>query len=170
MKKALLLLVVAIMSASAARAQKLVSYQGEVDAGYAVGVGNFAIDRVNVHVINGVRLGEYFSTGVGLGVDYYHQDGEGAAVLPIFLNLKGHLPVSERITPFVSLDIGAGIGLSDVFDGLSGALFTPAVGCAFKVGPMNAVLISLGYNVQQFSESGASLNMKAISLKVGFQF
>lgn len=170
MKKAILLFAVAIMSVSAASAQKLVRYQGEVDAGYALGVGNLAIDRVNVHVINGVKVGKYFSTGIGLGIDYYHEDGESALVLPIFLNLKGYLPVTERVSPFFSFDIGAGIGMSDAFDGLSGALYTPAVGCAFKMGAKKALLVSLGYNIQQFSESGVSINMKAVSLKVGFQF
>ncbi len=73
MKKLFLLAVAAMMSVSVANAQVPVKYQGEVDLGYSIGVGTFSTGRVNVHTIQGARIGEYFSVGLGLGLDYYHE-------------------------------------------------------------------------------------------------
>lgn len=163
MKKLLLLVATATMSVCAANAQTPVKYHGEVDLGYSIGVGTFSTGRVNVHTIQGVRIGNYFSTGVGLGLDYYHEASE--LFIPIYLNLKGYLPVSEKIAPYFSFDIGAGVGATSGVSGTSGMYCTPAVGV--KAGKFKA---QLGYNIQRLSESGIGINMNAIQLKVGLMF
>ncbi|WP_418425455.1 hypothetical protein [Alistipes sp.] len=171
MKKIILFFTAVILSATLANAQTPIRYQGEVDAGYSIGTGLLSQNRVNLHWVNGIRVGKYFSTGLGLGFDYYHQMyDKGELVLPIFLNLKGYLPVTEKVSPFFSFDIGASVGLTEGVSGLSGLLCTPAVGCAFKTTKKSAFLVSLGYNVQQISESGVSINVNAVSIKLGYQF
>lgn len=164
MKKLFLSAVAAVMSVSAVKAQIPLKYQGEVDLGYSIGVGTFATGRVNIHTIQGVRIGRYFSTGLGIGLDYYHEvDGELA--IPIYLDLKGYLPVSEKISPYFSLDIGAGVGATEGVKGLSGVYCTPAIGV--KAGMFKA---QLGYNIQRISESGIGIDMNAVQIKVGVMF
>ncbi len=166
MKKLFILAVAAVMSVSVANAQVPVKYQGEVDFGYSIGVGTFSTGRVNVHTIQGARIGEYFSAGLGLGLDYYHEFYEqGELAIPIYLNLKGYLPVSEKVSPYFSFDIGVGIGATEGVSGLSGLYCTPSIGV--KAGKFKA---QLGYNIQRISESGIGFNMNAIQIKVGVVF
>lgn len=166
MKKLLLLVAMATMSICTANAQIPVKYHGEVDLGYSIGVGTFATGRVNIHTIQGVQIGKYFSTGLGLGLDYYHEFYEkGELAIPIYLNLKGYLPVSEKVAPYFSFDIGAGVGATSGVTGMSGLYCTPAVG--IKAGKFKA---QLGYNIQRVSESGIGFNINAIQIKVGLMF
>ena len=99
--KKITLLVIMIVTAFTLNAQSLVKYHGEINAGYSVGIGTFATNRVNIHTIQGVDISKYFSTGVGIGLDYYHELYEkGELVLPLFLNMKGYLPATETVSPF----------------------------------------------------------------------
>lgn len=164
MKKFLMLLFATTMFAGVAQAQTTIKYQGEVDLGYSIGVGDFALHRINIHTIQGVKIGNYFSTGIGIGADMYHE-GDFDVMLPIYLNLKGYLPMQSKATPFISMDLGAGVGVSDNVSGLSGFYCTPAIGV--MVGKFKA---QLGYNIQQLSESGVSISMGAVQIKVGIVF
>lgn len=84
--------------------------------------------------------------------------------------MKGYLPVSGSVSPYLSFDIGGGVGLTEGVSGLVGMLCTPAIGCAFKTRGKGAFLVSVGYTRQQFSEFGNSLNFNAVSVKLGYQF
>ncbi len=166
MKKLFFLATIAIMFGSIVQAQNQIKYHGEVDLGYSIGVGTFATSRLNLQTIQGVQIGKHFSTGVGLGLDYYHEFYEkGELVMPIFLNLKGYLPVTEKTSVYASFDIGAGVGLTEGVSGMSGATYTPAIGVK-----ANRFKIQLGYNVQRVSESGIGFNMNAIQIKLGLMF
>lgn len=69
MKKNLFLFVLFLAAINSTNAQKTkVNYQGDIQFGYSAGIGTFAADRINLHMINGVRINEYFFTGVGLGL------------------------------------------------------------------------------------------------------
>ncbi len=164
MKKLLLSILCVICVALQAIAQTPIKYQGEVDLGYSLGVGTFATGRINVHTIQGVKVGNYFSAGVGVGADLYHEGGMDV-MIPIYLNLKGYLPTKSKVTPYASFDIGAGIGASEYVKGVSGMLITPAIGVKFGM-----FKFQLGYNVQKVSESGVSVNLNAIQLKLGVIF
>ncbi len=160
------LLVMFAFAVCVAKAQTPVKYHGEVDLGYSIGVGTFATDRINLHTIQGVQVGKYFSTGLGVGLDGYFIFDEGIDIaVPIYLNLKGYLPVSEKVSPFVSMDIGVGIGASEYMKGMSGLYCTPAVG--IKAGKFKA---QLGYNIQRISEMGIGVNAGAVQLKIGVMF
>lgn len=166
MKKLIIAAALAVMATSFANAQIPVQYQGEVDAGYSIGTGTFASNRVNLHTVQGVKIGQYFSTGIGIGLDYYHQMSDnGELIVPIYLNLKGYLPVSEKIIPYLSFDIGAGIGATTGVSGLSEVTYTPALGV--RIGMFKA---QIGYNVQRLSQSGIGFNMGAVQIKAGIVF
>ncbi|MFI3292947.1 MAG: hypothetical protein SNI70_05460 [Rikenellaceae bacterium] len=45
-----------------------VKYQGEVLTGFGAGVGLLPMDRLYLHTIQGVRVGEHFSAGLGIGL------------------------------------------------------------------------------------------------------
>lgn len=161
-----MLVAIATAAVCAANAQTPVKYHGEVDLGYSIGVGAVSMDRVNLHTIQGVQVGKYFSTGLGLGLDYYHDlYDNGELVVPIYLNVKGYLPVSEKVSPYLSFDIGVGVGATEGVSGYSGMYYTPAVG--IKAGKFKA---QLGYNVQRISEFGVGVDVKAIQIKIGFMF
>ena len=176
MKKILLLVIAVVMSLPSVFAQykgdwtlediylskSNVTYQGELDLGYSLGVGTFAIGRVNIHTIHGAKIGKYFSTGLGVGIDLY-TEGEGTDVMvPIYLNVKGFIPTNVSAKPYFSLDIGAGIGASEYTTGLSGMVLTPAIGV--NVGLFKA---QIGYHVQSISMEGIGINMNSIQLKIG---
>lgn len=161
--KRLFLLLVAVCVAAAAGAQVPVKYQGEVDLGCSLGVGALSSERINIHTIQGVKVGEYFSTGVGIGADYYISGKD--MTIPLFLNLKGYIPTNSIVTPYASLDLGTGIGVAGIFKGGTGLLLNPAVGV--KIGMCK---VQLGYNLQQLTESGVSLNFNAVQVKLGVVF
>lgn len=195
MKKILLLAALAAITATTASAQWNLRYQGDVQLGYAMGTGdNF--DRVNVHTVHGMRFNDYLFAGLGTGVDIYlgipyanadltSADSYGEKTklaLPLFVDLKGYLPVAPRLDLFAALDIGYSIALSKkdtVGMDLSGFLCAPQVGIAYKLNNGNALTFAFGFAInstkasvyvlgeEPFSERG---NNNAISLKLGFQF
>lgn len=168
MKKFVALVILFILMAGAVNAQSIlkggkVRYQGEVDLGYSIGVGTFGAGRINLHTIQGAKFGRYFSAGLGLGLDYYHSGSH--LILPAYLNLKGYYPVSPKVSPYLSFDIGVGVGISSALSGLSGVYCTPAVG--IRAGHFKA---QLGFNIQRLSEMGIGFNFNAVQLKVGVIF
>ncbi len=172
MKKLFLLAVAAMMSVSIANAQVPVKYQGEVDLGYSIGVGTIELGRVNLHTVHGVKIGNYFSTGIGLGLDYYHDIdkymrddwSKGELILPIYLDLTGYVPASDNVSLLASFDIGAGIGVTEGVSGYSGLYLTLAVGVK-----VNKFKVQLGYTMQ---DSGNLFDTMAgaIQIKVGVVF
>ena len=159
-KRVLMLMLFAVICNVSSFAQTDVKYHAEVDLGYSTGVGEWCFERVNLHTVQGVKIGNNFSVGLGLGVDYYYDLEE--AFMPITVNAKGYLPVSNKVSPFISLDLGYGVGLSNSGSGFT---YTPAIGVK-----LSKFKIQVGYNCQKITESGLSLNMGAIQLKLGFMF
>lgn len=170
MKKLLVAIIVTITSVFSGNAQQVpVKYQGEVDLGYSIGVGTFSTGRVNLHTVQGVKISDYFSVGMGLGLDYYHDlysdMGSGELFVPIFLNMKGYVPVTEKLSPFLSLDLGYGIGATEGVSGCGGFLWSPSVGLRY-----NHFKFQIGYTSQRISENGFGFNMDAVQIKVGVVF
>ena len=88
MKKYILLLMAVMFISTSAFSQNKIRYQGEVEAGYTIGVGNLNTNRMNIHMINGIRFNQYASVGIGLGVDIYQkEDLMVEYAIPIFLNI-----------------------------------------------------------------------------------
>ncbi len=140
MKKILLgvLLMCGVTVSSFAQGNWAVSYQGELNVGYAISgkLKNDAGEAIKtnfsrpfVETIHGVRIGDYLYAGVGVSVQYaygnwvtgddsiqfasYTSDLKWNTLnLPIFLNLKGYYPVSDDFQPYVSVSLGGSMILS----------------------------------------------------------
>lgn len=170
MKKMLLIAAFAALTATAANAQWNMKYQGDIEAGYSVGVGTFAGDRINIRTTHGIRFNDYLFAGLGTGLDIY-TGGKADFTLPIYAAVKGYLPVADRLDLVGGLDAGGSIGLSH---NLNGMLIVPQVGVAYKITDANALTFTVGYNAQKWSEkvSGVrvSVNSDAIMFKIGYQF
>lgn len=166
MKKLFFAVALAIFAVGAAGAQTM-KYQGEIDLGYSLGFGKANSDRGNLHTIHGVKIGDYFSTGIGVGFDFYHDLNAAVDIfMPVFLNMKVHVPTSaEKITPFLSVDLGNGFGVSKSVRDYSGLYVTPAVGVM-----IDRIKIQVGYNVQSLSGENTVRNMDALQIKVGVRF
>lgn len=165
MKKTLLAFAISLI-AFYCDAQVSARYQGEVDLGYSVGVGDFSTGRVNLHTVQGVMVEKYFSAGLGLGIDYYHEFyDKGELFVPIFLNMKGYLPVTEKLSPFISLDLGYGAGATAGVSGCGGFLWSPSLGLRYQ-----RFKFQVGYTSQNVSEDGFGISMNAIQFKLGVVF
>ncbi|MDD4819531.1 MAG: hypothetical protein PHD21_01685 [Flavobacteriales bacterium] len=165
MKKTLIL-IVALLMVNVAFAQNKISYQGEVNVGYGIGVGDYGVDKLSVHVLNGIRFCPYFFAGVGVGYDHYSKSGDSASAIPLYGNAKGYLPVSKRTELFVSLDCGYNILFANSTT-YNGYLVVPAVGAQFKLEGKKALNVSLGYDINRFTQGN---KMRSLGLKVGFVF
>lgn len=174
MKRSLLLFLAVFCISTIATAQKI-SYQGEVLLGYSVGVGDASIDRVPLHIVNGVRFNDYLSMGVGVGIEYWcYYKGfmkQSTYTVPVYANIKGYLPVSKRVSPFIGLDLGYNVGVGE-FSGLGGFLATPAVGVSFEVTNNFAINLSVGYAYQKMEKGNIFDDgySNGLTIRVGFQF
>ena len=158
MKRIYLLLGLLTLAVGIANAKGKVSYQGEVDLGYSFGVGKSAAERINIHTIQGIKVGKYFSTGIGTGFDFYYDfDDSSEAMVPVYLNLKGYYPVSEKVSPFISCDVGMGVGVTGDLDNDTGLNIAPAVGIVYNMQKVNN--IDLG-----------KPSMSSVQVKIGIMF
>lgn len=191
MKKHILLSVFMFLSIVSFAQQKESKYQGEIQAGYAYGSGGSDIDHAGVSMINGIRFNDYLYTGIGVGVDYYYQNRTSFISLPVFVNVKGYLPISGKTSLFASLDCGYSIGLKNEKDTqgdgygyytyksqISGFLITPSIGASFKISENKAVNLSLCYNTQNihsksssnYTSSKSDYSIESIGFKIGYSF
>ncbi len=167
MKRVSLFLSLLLLTVGFASAKGKVSYQGEVDLGYSFGVGKRASERVNIHTIQGIKVGKYFSTGIGTGFDFYYDfDDSSEAIVPVYLNLKGYYPVSKNVSPFVSCDVGLGVGVTGDLDNDTGLTVAPAVGVVWGV-----FKAQVGYNMQKVNNIDlGKLSMSSVQVKIGIMF
>lgn len=167
MKRFTILVAILSLFAGVAGAKGLVSYQGEIDLGYSFGVGSAANERVNIHTIQGIKVGKYFSTGIGTGLDfYYNYDDTSESIVPIYLNVKGYLPIADNASAFLSCDAGWGVGVTGEIDNQNGITISPAIGIVW--GMFKA---QVGYNLQNINGIDFSNPaMNAVQVKIGLMF
>lgn len=164
--KRILLISLAFLCAVTANSQNRISYHGEFDLGYSSGVGTFAIDRFNLNFINGIKIDEYVSIGIGIGTDGYIYAKQVETAMPIFLDIKSYFPIIDNIVPFIAVDCGVGIGLSEYISGLNGIYISPSIGVRL----WEHLKVQVGYQSQRLSIDGVGTNLGAIQLKLGVIF
>ena len=167
MKRLSILIGLLTLMVGIAEAKGIVSYQGEIDLGYSYGISNDASECVHLHTIQGIKVGKYFSTGVGAGFDYYYNfDDSSEAMIPVYLNLKGYLPVGKKVSTYLSCDAGWSFGVTGDLNNNNGLTVTPAIGVVWGL-----FKAQVGYTIQNVKgvELG-NLNMGAVQLKVGIMF
>ena len=96
-------------------------YEGDFGFGYAVNVNEWS-DCATFETVHGVRINPYIFAGAGIGfyffynVPIYSVDKKGNITttgsdvemdIPVFAELKGYYPLSEKISLYGALDLGA---------------------------------------------------------------
>lgn len=167
MKRLSIFIVLLAAIVGVASAKGNVQYQGEVDLGYSFGVGKSASERVNLHTIQGIRVGKYFSAGIGTGFDFYYDfDDSSEMIVPVYLNLKGYYPLSAKVSPYISCDIGVGVGVTGDVDNNAGLNISPAIGVVWGV-----FKAQVGYNLQKVNNLDMGKPaLSSVQVKVGIMF
>lgn len=83
-----------------------------------------SLSRPILETVQGVLLSDYLFAGAGVGLQAYMGDLEGAyewfdtkedettwgmVAIPMFINIKGFLPINNQFKPFTSLSLGSTI-------------------------------------------------------------
>lgn len=116
-------------------------YEGDVALGYALSLdypGSF--DQISVETVHGIRIMPYLFTGIGTGVHIFYKL-DGAMALPLFINVKGYYPTSDRFSAYLSADLGGIVGIYNLW----GGSFYTSVGPGIQIGRNKAFDFSLRY-------------------------
>ena len=128
--------------------------------------------RVIFHHISSARINDYFSLGLGMGVDIdnkYVFDGV-EHLMPIYLNAKGYLPMNANYL-FLEFSGGHSFGMSKGSKGMGGILLGPGVGFVGEVGSGVSMFLSLNLHHQRWSEQIVPQRSAGIFLlKAGVMF
>ncbi len=147
-------------------------YSGRIELGYGAGTGDFGIDNIKFNFINGYRINNYFSIGLGFGARYY-PDAE-ALLIPVFIDARSRF-LTGKVSPYAALALGYSLDATADFQG-SGALISPQIGVSILTSSSSDINIGLGYDIQRlkyydsYYGSSGSISSKAISLNVGISF
>ncbi len=172
-------------------------YEKSIEVGYAVGIGEYNNDIINLSMINGYRINDNFYAGLGVGVGYSNaityvdikygitnETRSDAFLIPIFAHLKANL-TSGDISPFFSFNIGYTIDVNSYLKDAPGLMLQPNFGVDFRVNEKTSIYGLIGLNLQHYDYTytynlgTTSSNwevtqkselFKAIDLKIGFKF
>lgn len=163
----------------------LMKYRGEVNVGFALG-GKLSVADLKMEsetnypmleTIHGVLITDYFFIGGGTGLQYYYgyvaEDATekwNTLVVPLFVNMKGFVPLNENIKSFVNVSLGGSfVGCSD-FEYLNGGLFSD-LGVGVKVQKVN---FGLGWQhkklIEKLYDANVKYSLNAFYFKVGIDF
>ncbi len=188
----------ALVLSSSVNAQNK-GYEKSVGIGYAVGVGKYNNDIFNLSMINGYRFNDTFFSGIGVGVGYSNalngvdistlgittEFRNEAILIPIYANIKANLSKDNKISPFLSLNVGYTIDVNQYLKDAPGIFIQPNFGVDFKITDKTSIYGLVGFNLQHFDYSYTrnvgttssdweittkSEMFKAIDLKIGFKF
>ncbi|HHX67815.1 MAG TPA: hypothetical protein GX708_07145 [Gallicola sp.] len=174
-------------------------YEKSVEIGYAIGVGEYNNNILNLSMINGYRFNNTFYAGIGVGVGYsdalngvdistenvtteYRTE---AILIPIFAHIKFNLNKDNKISPFLSLNAGYTLDANQYLRDAPGFYLQPNFGVDNKLTDKTSIYGLVGLNLQHFNYSYTrnvtttdsdwdittkSEMLKAIEIKVGFKF
>lgn len=164
------LLAIILVSANAAHGQRKSEYHAEWDAGINVGSPYAGFIHPTINTIHGVRFSDRISVGGGLGITC-SPINDGFTIMPLYANVKCFFAIKKRTRPYVSLDVGYTMLLSqDADDGPGvGLYFSPALG--LKKGRFK---FQIGYTAQQwkftYDSSGSSFIHSTGHVRFGMMF
>ena len=156
-KRFLIILAMFMIAGFSANAQS--RYSGEVDFGYSLSLDE-VFDQVGVSTTHGISINERLFLGAGVGVNYAYDIEQ--VMMPVYANLKGFLPLSEKTSFFASADVGYTIGFDNDYLGgsVSGFYCCPAVGVK-----LNKFKVQVGYSMLV-----DYITLGCMQFKVGFAF
>lgn len=155
-------------SGKSVQIKKTPRYEGDVAVGYALNVNDPGNSDVIVfETVHGVRIIPYLFAGIGTGLQFHHTSIEipiynkkgqitdheylSPIILPIFANIKGYYPTSDKFAAYFSVDLGSNIGIVDAKGGHFFATFGPGI----QVGRKTKFDASLRY--QHLGEKSGAL-------------
>ena len=124
------------------------------------------------HFIKGVKFNQFFSAGIGIGLDLYNHE-----FVPLYLDIRGDF-LNQPITPYYAFNAGYGFALENnrSIDNKGGIMIHPAIGLRFASKKRVGYLLEIGYKFQngkrEFDnlEFTDELTYKRLSLRAGLSF
>lgn len=116
-----------------------------------------------IHTVHGLKLNKYLSTGIGVGLDFYNSFL--SAMMPVYIDVKGYLPINSRVTPFIALDLGYSIGLTEDLAGHGNLYISPTIDLKYK-----KFSYQIGYTGQRFSDEDTNFFVNMLQFKVAYTF
>lgn len=152
-----------IENLSASTPKFKIHYQGEIWWGFSLQTEDFSASILNIHTVHGLKLNKYLSTGIGVGLDFYNSFL--SAMMPVYIDVKGYLPINIRVTPFIALDLGYSIGLTEDLAGHGNLYISPTIGLKYK-----KFSYQIGYTGQRFSDEDTNFFVNMLQFKVAYTF
>ena len=121
------------------------------------------------------QLHPRFSAGLGSGVSKYDH-----LMLPVFATLHWHITKPYRFTPFLACNIGHAFAPKKHVSG--GFYLSPSVGVSYKLKRHQSLSLSIGYELQEYSQIVSyesakflaqyveNISNHAITVSIGFTF
>lgn len=151
--------------------KKYPRYQGEFNLGYVTP------SSVLLETVHGVRINKYVFAGLGMGFRYasemvytshgYEVTGSELYYMPVFANIKGYYPVTNRIEPFLNLSLGYAADLGGEESG--GFYCDFGTGIRFWKFAFGLGLLHQSFSIETSDESWSWKNT-GFYIKVGFQW
>ena len=169
-------------------------YKGFIDLGFSFGTSsnveignqsekyNNGDNRLEFSTSHGIFFNPYIFVGLGAGIHFYtgYNDDDGqyqsydeiAIAIPVFAHVRSHF-IDKKVSPFIDIKLGY-----SVYE-ITGAYFSPTIGCRFAKGSRSAFWIGMGYSLQKAHEDiyyygrnkiETSFSFNAFSMKLGWDF
>ena len=155
MKKALLLLLLTVISISANAQENFTKgYRGYADLGYIIGVDDYEFGRFEINTTHGYQVCPYFFVGVGVGFHFmskYETKGMGEYALdtrdskisiPLYADLRGTF-MKTKFSPVVDVKLGHFVTNHDGFYANASA------GVRMRTMGKQAICFSVGYTFEK---------------------
>jgi hypothetical protein len=140
------------------------------------------VASLTVETINGVRILQYLSVGLGIAYDQYNS----TATLPFFVSFRGDI-LDHIFTPFYFVDLGYGSAWDtnqenngwEFIDVEGGMMFHSGIGFKMYSGDRVNVMIALGFKMQETvyrqdwgggGERVTDRSYKRLSFRIGIGF
>ena len=142
MKKLLFIFIFLITAFGATAQEQMFRYQGEVNLGYSFGMEDDS-QNLNLEFVNGIRFSRSFFAGVGGG--FSGCLGDEALVIPLYLQVKGYFPMTEKLDLLAGCDVGT--KLDYFYETSGGLLFRPEFGITVRLNRKTALSFALRYEM-----------------------
>ena len=142
-------------------------YRGFANFAWVMGVGEWAVDRVEFATVHGYQICPNLFVGAGVSLDYYCSGCASSLSLPVFGDIRAEFNTGKAM-PFIDIRTGYALEIDDV----KGFYFSPSIGV--KHHQLN---VSLGYVLQRtrFDVFGVHIlpwvhSCSAIAVRIGCDF
>jgi hypothetical protein len=192
MKKLFILAVLFSSACVTINAQNISSncYRGFVDAGYAIGQGDYDFGRIEVNTSHGYQFNPHIFLGAGVGFHFassYKTSDEDIALdirdskvdVPVFADVRYNV-LKKKVSPYIDLKGGTYVNNN------GGLYVNLSAGCRIATNAKQAVNISVGYASEKlefetfedfinysslkYTRKATKYDTESIVLKVGYEF